>query len=84
MEDKEKAPWEPFEGRYCNVVNWSGEYKTHVYLRLNYSGSVDSKPLYFVNTHCSIATKPYSDVDIDALKKVPLPEIIDMRCRFIR
>ena len=42
------------EGQYCNVNNWSSEYKTHVYQRLNYSASVDGKPLYFVDTHCSI------------------------------
>lgn len=44
------------EGRYCNVTNWSSEYQTHVYHRLSYIGNVDGKPLYFVDTYCSITS----------------------------
>ncbi|APX09918.1 MULTISPECIES: hypothetical protein [Vibrio harveyi group] len=38
------------DGKKCNVINWSSEYKDHVYHCLNYS-NVDGKPLYFVDTY---------------------------------
>ncbi|SON51410.1 hypothetical protein [Vibrio tapetis] len=37
-------------GEACNVINWSSEYQTHIYLRLNVS-CVDKKTLYFVETY---------------------------------
>ncbi|KFA99621.1 hypothetical protein [Vibrio sp. ER1A] len=37
----------------CNVINWSVEYKTHVYQKLDIA-TVDGNPLYFVETHCAL------------------------------
>ncbi|NOI26854.1 hypothetical protein [Vibrio mediterranei] len=37
----------------CNVINWSAEYQTHVYQKLDIA-TVDGKPLYFVETHCAL------------------------------
>ncbi len=38
------------QGQQCHVLNWSSEYQTHIYHRLNFS-DVDGKPLYFVDTY---------------------------------
>ncbi|WP_017191083.1 hypothetical protein [Vibrio harveyi] len=41
------------DGKQYNVHNWSTEYQTHIYHQLSLS-IVDDKPLYFVDTHCSL------------------------------
>ncbi|NOI26797.1 hypothetical protein [Vibrio mediterranei] len=53
----------------CNVINWSAEYQTHVYQKLDIA-TVDGKPLYFVKTHCALDQKWLCSETFRTIKEV--------------
>ncbi|AYV24970.1 hypothetical protein L1D61_26910 [Vibrio mediterranei] len=53
----------------CNVINWSVEYQTHVYQKLDIA-TVDGKPLYFVETHCALGQAWLCSESFKTIKEV--------------